>query len=150
MPSINSTALSNLLLLGRLTGSSGWDERADRLTRSFAGIVSRQPLAFTHFLNGLDLALQPGQEVVVTGDPKADDTQVLLNALRSGYAPHRVTMVKSNRNASDLEHLAGFTAGLSAEDGQATAHICTGFNCQNSTTDVTIMLDKLLGRKPTG
>jgi uncharacterized protein YyaL (SSP411 family) len=62
IPSINSTALSNLLLLGRLTGDPRWDERADRLTRLFGGIVTRQPLGFTHFLNGLDLALQPGQE----------------------------------------------------------------------------------------
>jgi uncharacterized protein YyaL (SSP411 family) len=62
IPSINSTALSNLLLLGRLTGDACWDERADRLTRSFGDAVTRQPLGFTHFLNGLDLALQPGQE----------------------------------------------------------------------------------------
>jgi uncharacterized protein YyaL (SSP411 family) len=62
MPSINSTALSNLLLLGRLTGDPHWDERADRLTRSFGDTVTRQPSGFTHFLTGLDLALQQGQE----------------------------------------------------------------------------------------
>jgi uncharacterized protein YyaL (SSP411 family) len=147
MPSINSTALSNLLLLGRLTGDPRWDQRADGLTRSFAGRVNRHPLGFTHFLNGIDLALQPGQEVVVAGDLQAEDTKTLLKALRSGYAPHRVTMVKSNRNASDLSNLAGFTSRLSAEKGQATAHICTGFNCQNSTTDVTIMLNNLIERR---
>lgn len=64
MPSVNSTALSNVLLLGRLTGDPRWEERADRLVRSFADVVTRQPVAFTHFLNGLDLAMQPGQEVV--------------------------------------------------------------------------------------
>ena len=67
MPSVNSTALSNLLLLGRLTGDSRWEERAHLLGGSFADTVTRQPLAFTHFLNGLDLALQPEQEVVATG-----------------------------------------------------------------------------------
>jgi uncharacterized protein YyaL (SSP411 family) len=54
--------LSNLLILGRLTGDPRWEERADRLTRSFGDTVTRQPLGFTHFLNGLDLALQSGQE----------------------------------------------------------------------------------------
>lgn len=57
IPSINSTALSNLLLLGRLTDDPRWDRRADRLVRSFAVTVTRRPLGFTHFLNGLDLLL---------------------------------------------------------------------------------------------
>jgi uncharacterized protein YyaL (SSP411 family) len=67
MPSANSAALSNLVLLSRLTGDASWEERAHRLTRAFAGPVARQPEAFTHFLNGLDLALQPGQQVAATG-----------------------------------------------------------------------------------
>jgi uncharacterized protein YyaL (SSP411 family) len=77
---IFTKALSNLLLLGRLTGDRRWDGRADRLTRSFGGTVTRQPLGFTHFLNGLDLVLQPGQDVLVAGDLKAEDMQTLLKA----------------------------------------------------------------------
>ena len=63
LPSINSVALSNLLLLGRLTGDLHWEERAHRLTRAFAAPVAQQPTAFTYFLIGLDMALRPGQEV---------------------------------------------------------------------------------------
>jgi uncharacterized protein YyaL (SSP411 family) len=59
IPSINSAALSNLALLGRLTGDPWWNQRADALAQAFAGIVTRQPLGFAHFLNGLDLMLQP-------------------------------------------------------------------------------------------
>jgi uncharacterized protein len=62
LPSTNSVALSNLLLLGRLTGNPIWEERAHRLIRTFAAPVARQPTAFTHFLIGLDMALRPGQE----------------------------------------------------------------------------------------
>ncbi len=67
MPSVNSAALCNLIILGRLTGDPLWETRAHELSRSFAGEVARQPMAFTHFLNGLDMALGDGQEVVVTG-----------------------------------------------------------------------------------
>jgi hypothetical protein len=66
MPSVNSVALSNLILLSRITGNHQWQERADTLTRVFAAAVSRQPTAFVHFLNGLDMALHPGKEVVAT------------------------------------------------------------------------------------
>ncbi len=57
MPSANSVALSNLLLLAKLTGDSQWEQRAHHLTRTFTAQVARQPAAFTHFLNGLDMAL---------------------------------------------------------------------------------------------
>jgi uncharacterized protein YyaL (SSP411 family) len=66
LPSTNSVALSNLLLLSRLTGNSRWEERAHALTQAFATPVAQQPAVFTHFLNGLDMALQPGQEVVIS------------------------------------------------------------------------------------
>jgi uncharacterized protein len=62
MPSVNSVALSNLLLLARLTGNHKWEERAESLVRAFAPTVSRQPTAFMNFLNGLDLALRPGKK----------------------------------------------------------------------------------------
>jgi uncharacterized protein YyaL (SSP411 family) len=144
LPSVNSVALSNLLLLSRLTGDTRWEERAHLLTQAFAASVARQPAVFTHFLNGLDMALEPGQEVVVTGGAQDSDTRVLLNALQSSYAPHLVTHLKSDHNAAHLSRLAAFTAGLSSAGGAATAHICSGFNCKNSTTDVAMMLNQLL------
>ncbi len=149
LPSANSVALSNLLLLSRLTGNIRWEERAHSLTQAFAAPVARQPAVFTHFLNGLDMALGPGQEVVVAGGPQAADTLVLLRALQTAFAPHLVTHLKSDQNATHLSLLAAYTAGLPSVGGPATAHICSGFNCKNSTTDVTMMLKQLL-QKPGG
>jgi uncharacterized protein len=146
LPSSNSVALSNLILLSRLTGKSQWEERAHRLAEAFAPMAGRQPAAFAHYLNGLDLALRSGQEVVVTGGPEASDTRALLKALQLPFAPHLVAHLKSERNADRLSHVAAFTKDLASAGQQATAHICIGFNCQNSTTDVTMMLKQLLGK----
>ncbi len=74
LPSANSVALSNLLLLSRLTGNVRWAERAHTLTQAFAAPVARQPDVFPHFLSGLDMALGPGQEGVVTGGLQASDS----------------------------------------------------------------------------
>ncbi len=149
LPSANSVAFSNLLLLARLTGNHRYEERADRLSSAFAGTIRRQPVAFTHFLNGLDLALGSGQEVVVAGREAADDTMGILKALRTPYAPHLVTLLKSDRNGEALGRLAGFTSGLTVEKGLATAHICVGSNCKNSTTEVDTMLVHLLKKEKT-
>lgn len=147
VPSANSVALSNLMLLARLTGNPDWEGRAHGLTRAFASAVARQPAAFTHFLNGLDLAVRPGKEVVVTGNEEDGRTRAILKALQTTYAPHLVTHFKSGQNAARLSDLAGFTAGLSSAGQSATAHICTDFSCKNSTTDVDILLKHLLNKK---
>jgi uncharacterized protein YyaL (SSP411 family) len=146
LPSTNSVALSNLLLLSRLTGNPRWEDQAHRLTQAFGVSVAHQPTAFTHFLIGLDMALRPSQEVVITGGPEAPDTQALLRALQVPFAPHLVAHLKSDGNAADLSRLAAFTQGLTSAGGPATAHICRGSNCTGSTTDLARMLEQLISR----
>jgi hypothetical protein len=147
MPSANSVSLLNLLWLSRLTGDPGWDKKAREQLRSFAGTVKAQPTAFTYFLMGVDFALQPGQEVVITGDPDQTDARKMLEALNLNYAPHKVALVKSDQNAERLAKFAGFTDGLQLAEGKASAHICKGFACKEPTSDVQDMVDRLLGKK---
>ena len=147
LPSANSVAFSNLLLMSRLTGNHRYETRADDLSRAFAASVSRQPVAFTHFLNGLDLALRGGQDVVVTGEAAAVDTRAILKALQTSYAPNLVAHLKSDQNEEALARLAGFTARLKPEKGVATAHLCKGASCLDSTTEVDIMLRHLLKKE---
>ncbi len=147
MPSANSVSLLNLLWLSRLTGDPQWDTKAQEQMRAFSGTVKAQPTAFTYFLLGVDFALRPGQEVVITGDPNKTDAQQMLAALNLNFAPHKVALVKSDQNAERLAKFAGFTDGLELAQGKATAHICKGFACKQPTSDVQEMVDRLVGKK---
>ena len=147
MPSANSVSLLNLLWLSRLTGDPQWDTKAHEQMRAFSGTVKAQPTAFTYFLLGVDFALRPGQEVVITGDPNKTDAQQMLAALNLNFAPHKVALVKSDQNAERLAKFAGFTDGLELAQGKATAHICKGFACKEPTSDVQEMVDRLVGKK---
>ena len=147
MPSANSVSLLNLLWLSRLTGDPQWDTKAQEQMRAFSGTVKAQPTAFTYFLLGVDFALRPGQEVVITGDPNKTDAQQMLAALNLNFAPHKVALVKSDQNAERLAKFAGFTDGLELSQGKATAHICKGFACKQPTSDVQEMVDRLAGKK---
>ncbi len=147
MPSANSVSLLNLLWLSRLTGDPQWDTKAQEQMRAFSGTVKAQPTAFTYFLLGVDFALRPGQEVVITGDPNKTDAQQMLAALNLNFAPHKVALVKSDQNAERLAKFAGFTDGLELAQGKATAHICKGFACKQPTSDVQEMVDRLAGKK---
>ena len=147
IPSANSVSLYNLLLLARMTGDPKWEKRAQAQLRAFAGTVKSQPAAFTYFLCAFDFALRPGQEIVIAGQPGATDTQKLLSALNLDFAPHKVTIVKSDQNAERLAKFAGYTDGLDVIEGKATAHLCRNGSCTGSTSDAQSMVNRILGKK---
>ena len=146
LPSANSVALINMLCLARFTGNAQWDEHAQSLVRAFSGTVSNQPTAFAFLLLGLDFALNPGQEVVITGEPEAPDTLEMLQALNASFTPNKITLVKTDRNAALLAGIAGYTDGLQVAQGKATAHICRDNSCKESTTDVLKMIRQITGK----
>ena len=146
LPSANSVALYNLLSLARFTGQSQWEDYAQSLVRACSGTVKSSPSVFTFLLVGIDFALNPGQEVVITGEPEASDTIEMLQELNANFTPNRITLVKSNHNAKHLSGLAGYTDGLQVAQGKATAHICRGNSCKESTTDVLEMIRQITGK----
>ena len=101
-PSANSVALTNLLWLSRLTGDTGWAERAQTMVRAFAGTIERQPAGFVYFLCGLDFwaAARPGRGArrrgAVPGRPAAD--RCTERALRP--QPGRALQVRGERRPS--------------------------------------------------
>ena len=147
IPSANSVSLLNLLWLSRLTGDPKWDTKAHEQVRAFAGTVKSQPTAFTYFLLGIDFALRPGQEVVIAGDPDKVDARQMLAALNLNFAPNQVALVKSDQNAKRLAKFAGYTDGLQLVQGKATAHMCKGFACKETTTDIQALVDHIIGKK---
>jgi uncharacterized protein YyaL (SSP411 family) len=145
-PSANSVALCNLLRLSRLTGDTYWEAKASDMTHVFAGSVKKQPTAFTYFLIGFDFAGSQSREVVIAGDPESAQTQRMITALNKEFAPHRVVMLKSEKNAEALSRVAGFTDALRIVEGKATAHMCKGFSCTESTGDFEKMAREVLER----
>ncbi len=151
-PSANATTWYVLLRLGRLTGDSELLDRAEALRHALAGPVSGAPSAHTMSLVALDLALGPSQEVVVTGEAGAPDTQRMLEALSARFGPRTAVLFKPADDGSDgsgepaagrLAEIAPFTAPHRLVDGKATAHVCSGFACRRPTTDVAEMLKQI-------
>ncbi len=135
IPSANSAALSNLLVLSRLTGNSRWEEYADEMIRTFSGTVKKQPSAFTYFLCGMEFIAGKSREVVVSGEPSLAETQQMLSVLERKYIPNLVLMVKTPNNAEELETIAPFTASLNPVEKKAAAFVCTDFSCSTPITD---------------
>ena len=144
VPSGNSVAMLNLLRLSRLTGNHEYEELADKIGWAFSTQVNRQPTAYAMLMATLDFGLGPAYEVVVVGDPGAQDTLDMLKALRSRFMPNKVViLVDSGETTPAIFRLAGFTKNLSTTKGAATAYVCANHCCDLPTTDAARMLDLL-------
>ncbi len=144
VPSGNSVAMSNLLRLSRLTGNHQYEELADKIGQTFSVQVSRQPAAYAMLMATLDFGIGPAYEVVVVGDPDAQDTVDMLKALRSRFMPSKVVISIDSRDESPAIHrLAESTKNMSRIEGSATAYVCANLSCDLPTTDAAKMLDLL-------
>ena len=143
MPSGNSIQLMNLLRLARFTGRTGYEERAAALSEWTGSSARSRPTGFTALLMGLHWALGTPREVVVAGDPEADDTQALIDVLRDTYAPTTATLQRPPGDAPDITDLAPFTAAQTPLDGQAAAYVCRDFQCEAPTADPDVLRAQL-------
>jgi len=144
IPSGNSVAFLSALKLSRITGDADLDEKAHEVYRAFCAHVEAMPTAFTQFLCGLDFAIGPASEVIITGLDGRSDTKALLHALREYFVPNKVVVFRpDDRDDHDIETLMPYAASHSAINGQATAYVCRNFTCALPTNDPKKMMELL-------
>jgi uncharacterized protein YyaL (SSP411 family) len=144
IPSGNSVAMLNLLRLARITGDGNFENMASRINQLFSSSIERYPSAFTQFLAALDFAVSRSNEVVLAGTAGARDVKEMVSALSGHFIPNMVLLFRpSGEEKPAIAEIAGYTAGQAGVDGKATAYVCTGFSCEQPTTDPDKMLEHL-------
>lgn len=144
LPSGNAVAMLNLLRLGRMTANSGLEQKAARILIAFSSRIKQTPLAYTQLMVALDFAVGPSYEIVIVGDPRADDTKAMLKALRSRFIPNKVMLLRPVEEESPaIVGIAKFTEDQRSLDGKATAYVCRNYVCELPTTDINGMLELL-------
>jgi uncharacterized protein YyaL (SSP411 family) len=141
VPSGNSVAALNLVRLGRISGDTEYEAKAEKIVNAFAGQVRRTPQAFTMLLTAFDFALGPTFEIVIVGKPGADDTHRMFTALRRKYIPNKVVIFRPEQRAlPQIVNYAEFVREQKTIGGRATAYVCRRFACDMPTTDIDRML----------
>ncbi|HSE41490.1 MAG TPA: thioredoxin domain-containing protein [Acidobacteriota bacterium] len=143
VPSGNSVAMLNLLRLSRISADTELEKKADRIARMFAANVRSTPSAYTMLLAGLDFAIGPSYEIVISGDPSAEDTRAMLKELSARYIPNKVVLLRPEGEQPEISKIAAFTKSQTPLKGKATAYVCLNYVCNTPTTDPAQML-KLL------
>jgi uncharacterized protein YyaL (SSP411 family) len=148
LPSGNSIALSNQLRLERLTANKELTSKSKLIIQTFSEALKEVPSGYTQFLASLYFSLTPTTEIVIVGDPKAEDTREMLSILGNIFSPNTVTLVKdTTADNKILSELAPFTANYTSIDGKATAYVCHNYRCESPTTDAKKLLSLLNNKK---
>jgi uncharacterized protein len=140
IPSSNSVAMLNLLRLSRMTGRQDLEEKSRQLADVFAKKVDEFPTGYTQLLQGLDFALGPAFEIVLSGVNTQQDMGDMMRAIWQTYAPNTVVLFIPEHGADAMISLAPFAASYRSIGGKATAYVCRGHECSLPTTDASQML----------
>ena len=144
IPSGNSVAAMNLLRLARLTGETELEERSGEIFTAFGKNARKVPSQHTELMLAVDFAAGPAHEVVIAGDPAAEDTAAMLAALRRPFLPNKVVLLRPDGEGEPaLAKISPFVLEQTARDGKATAYVCQDFACQAPTNEIEQMLENL-------
>ncbi len=135
IPSGNSVAALNLLRLGRMTGKTEFEEKAERMFQAFGSSIAPMPKVYTQFLNAVDFLLGPNREIVIAGNPEAEMTRSMVELIQRRFMPR--TVVASGRFPGKWKasNLAPFIKDMKHPDEGASAYICERYTCSRPLTN---------------
>ena len=143
VPSGNSLAAELFLRLGVLLARPEYADLATGIMQLMADAMGAQPGAFGRMLCALDFHLNPGHEIVLVGDPAADDTQALLAEVRRHYLPNSVLALRRPGDEAFASAMP-LLAGRDRVDGRATAYVCRDYVCRLPVVDPAALADSIL------
>ncbi|MGK2933255.1 MAG: thioredoxin domain-containing protein [Solirubrobacterales bacterium] len=133
IPSGSSSAALGLLRLGDLTGEIRYVRQALGVLKLLAPATARQPDAFGHLLQELQLYLAPsGELAIVTPDGEDPVTagESMLGQFRARYRPNFV--VAMGPEGSSVPPLLEARTAL---EGMPASYVCENFTCQAPVND---------------
>jgi uncharacterized protein YyaL (SSP411 family) len=149
IPSGNSIGALNLLRLGRITANKDFEEKAEKIGRTFSKLVNQSPSAYTQLMLAVDFAIGPSYEIIIAGITGAEDTKAMIRDLRTHFVPNKVVLFRpSEKESPDITTLAEYTKYQSSIDDKATAHVCLNYHCKLPTNDKGKMLELLNVKSP--
>jgi hypothetical protein len=137
-PSGPAAAAFALLHLATVTGNQDWRRIAATSLGSMATAMQQQPLGHGHWLCALDYYLDQPLEMAIVGWPQHPTTRRLLNVAHRVWGPNRVIAGLDPDDPEPLSSVALLENKLMM-NGQPTAYLCQGYQCQAPTTNPTAL-----------
>jgi uncharacterized protein YyaL (SSP411 family) len=133
-PAASSVSVMNLLVLSHLTADESMTLKIERTFGGFASRAAQMGRAIPMMLAALSSYHAAIPQVVIVGEPGADDTRALRQAAYRTYVPAAVIVPLAPHVHDRLAGILPWIAGMKMRDGHATAYVCRNFTCQAPTT----------------
>ena len=134
-PSGNALAASALLHLSAFSGAADWQAQAENALLAMQEQMVRYPTAFGFWLQGLDFAIGPVNQVAVIGSQQNPLTGQMLAYLWQDYRP-RMVVAAAEDEANLVQDAPNLLRGRRPIDGKPTAYVCQGFTCKLPVTSL--------------
>ena len=143
-PSGNSASVMALLRLHAYTGDERYFREAERTIKLFHEFMEKQPFAFSHLLEGVDLYMRGPVEVVIIGDRSSPDFREWMDRIGLLYVPNLAIYAIDSKNPSSdfVPEQARFKHQV---DGQLTAYVCRDRTCSMPLTSYKNLEKEVLG-----
>jgi len=143
VPAGNSLAAELLLRLALLLDRPELAEEARGVLGLMADALGEQPLAFGRLLGALELAVNPGHEIAVIGDPADEATAALLAEVHRRFLPTSVVAAAAPGDPAAAQ--VPLLAGRDLRDGRPAAYVCHNYACRLPVTEPAALAAQLEG-----
>ncbi|XP_053367926.1 spermatogenesis-associated protein 20 [Clarias gariepinus] len=128
-PSANSVSAMNLLRLSHLTGKQEWMQRSQQLLTAFSDRLLKVPLVLPEMVRGLMAHQNAFKQIIICGQPDAEDTANLIACVNSLFLPYKVLILADGNTEGILYKKLPVLTSLIQQEGKATAYVCKDFTC---------------------
>ncbi|XP_060795870.1 spermatogenesis-associated protein 20 [Neoarius graeffei] len=128
-PVTNSVSALNLLRLSHLTGKQEWMLRSQQLLTAFSDRLLKVPVALPDMVRGLMAHHYTFKQIIICGQPEAEDTASLVACVNSLFLPYKVLILADGNTEGFLYQKLPVLSSLSQQEGKATAYVCRDFTC---------------------
>ena len=134
-PTGNSVAILNLLRLSQMTDNKDWRTKAETCIKSFSVRLQQMPDALAQMLTGITWLLSSPKEIIIAGNPAANDTKILTAMVYENFMPNKIVMLVQDDGKKDLASYLPFTRHMKMIDGKPTLYVCENYACRLPTND---------------
>jgi uncharacterized protein YyaL (SSP411 family) len=133
-PAASSVGVLNLLMLSHL-GVGSFSDQVERTLGVFASRLSQSGRVAPMMLAALSTYHAGTPQLVVVGDPAAEDTRALQRVVQQRYQPTTMVIPLAPAQRAEMARLLPWTASMKEAGGRATAYLCRDFACESPTSD---------------
>ena len=132
LPSGNSVTALNLLRLAHLTSEERWEKRAEQQLLSFRPVLEEHPTGYTAFLQALQFALHPSQELILAGSLEAGELAKMRQIFFSEFRPYASVLYQEG----SLPEVIPWIKDYPLDPSHVTAYLCQNFTCQRPVQEI--------------